>query len=797
MNNDSGASPYRWWSLPALPILICALLVLREELVRSETVIYDPPYLLPLLNFLFLFACPLLAGIIAAKGYLASGARSLLLLVCGLFVFSLGSLAAGFLLPEHGPNAVVTMHNSAVLLAGAMHLWGAIQVLMGLPAEPEVRRRRALLLVATAAIVTYLGVITWGILQGFMPVFFVQGLGPTGVRQAILGAATLSFVFAGIMFLQLHSRIGGQFLYWYATALLLVATGLGCVFLQTSVGSPIGWIGRMAQYLSGLYLVMAVWRSAREFQVDFLRLDRFLAKFFRNQFEALLEERTAQLVSINEKLRKTDADLAHAQTIAHVGNWSWDIQNDAVTWSPEMYEIYGVTPETFKHTVKAVNRLIHPDDLPTQLRAIEAFLAGATFSPYEYRVIRPDGATRVVHVFSVEVERNAAGQSLRALGAVQDITDRKQADQDREVSIELLRRINASESAEELAGQIVQLLQERLDCQAVGIRFRQDHEYPYLASRGFAPEFVAAEGRLCQGGCDAEGRPNLACLCGGVIRGAPSPAACILTEHGSFWSNDASEWLEKNPELKSLVRGRCIDDGYRSIALVPLRFGGENTGLMQVNDRRPGRLSAERVVFLERMAGKLAIAFARFRTQESLRKSEEKYRDLAESIRDVVWVLDPQTMRFLHTSPSVRQLRGYTPEEVMAMPIEAALTPQSAPYLREIIRQGVADFLSGKEPPEKTYTREVELSRKDGTTVWTEVVASVYINDQTGRLEVRGVSRDISERKAAEAEAARHQAAVAHLARLSTMGQMSTGLAHELIRITLDLRAGRCRHRRT
>jgi two-component system, LuxR family, sensor kinase FixL len=92
----------------------------------------------------------------------------------------------------------------------------------------------------------------------------------------------------------------------------------------------------------------------------------------------------------------------------------------------------------------------------------------------------------------------------------------------------------------------------------------------------------------------------------------------------------------------------------------------------------------------------------------------------------------------------------------------------------------VADYLAGREPLGKPYVQEVVQPRKDGSTVDTEVVANLYRDGQTGRLEILGVSRDISERKLAEAEIARHRAAVAHLARLNTMGQMASGLAHEL-----------------
>lgn len=140
------------------------------------------------------------------------------------------------------------------------------------------------------------------------------------------------------------------------------------------------------------------------------------------------------------------------------------------------------------------------------------------------------------------------------------------------------------------------------------------------------------------------------------------------------------------------------------------------------------------------------------RKEEILRKSEERYRMLAENITDVIWILDPETMRFLYISPSVYGLRGYTPEEIMSESLNEALTPEGADYVKRITRQRTQDFLSGKESPDRYYIEELEQPCKDGTFVWTEVITTFYINEETGRVEVRGVTRNISQRKKKEEE---------------------------------------------
>ncbi len=142
---------------------------------------------------------------------------------------------------------------------------------------------------------------------------------------------------------------------------------------------------------------------------------------------------------------------------------------------------------------------------------------------------------------------------------------------------------------------------------------------------------------------------------------------------------------------------------------------------------------------------------ARKQAEAALRASEEKYRFLTESMRDVIWTLDVETLRFLYVSPSVTALRGYTPEEILAEPMDAALTPEGAAYIRSIIGARAEVFVAHEAQGQpQYYVEEVEQPCKDGSSVWTEVVTVYWRNRHTGRVEVHGVTRDISERKAAE-----------------------------------------------
>ena len=138
--------------------------------------------------------------------------------------------------------------------------------------------------------------------------------------------------------------------------------------------------------------------------------------------------------------------------------------------------------------------------------------------------------------------------------------------------------------------------------------------------------------------------------------------------------------------------------------------------------------------------------------ETALQESEKKYRFLTENMKDVIWVMDVETLRFSYISPSVQQLRGYTPQEIMAEPMDAALTAQGARYVREQMNERAAAFAAGETAGAKPtyYLAELEQPCKDGTTVWTEVISYYWRDENSGRIQVHGVTRDISQRKAAE-----------------------------------------------
>ena len=131
----------------------------------------------------------------------------------------------------------------------------------------------------------------------------------------------------------------------------------------------------------------------------------------------------AERVRIEQALRQREASLAHAQRLAHVGSWELDLVGGAYTWSDETYRMFGLRPSGPPPDHDGLLGMIHPEDRATKLRAAERARLGQGGYDVVYRVLRPDGAFRIVHA-QAEVEFDAAGRALRMRGTVQDITEK-------------------------------------------------------------------------------------------------------------------------------------------------------------------------------------------------------------------------------------------------------------------------------------------------------------------------------------------------------------------------------------
>jgi len=163
----------------------------------------------------------------------------------------------------------------------------------------------------------------------------------------------------------------------------------------------------------------------------------------------------------------------------------------------------------------------------------------------------------------------------------------------------------------------------------------------------------------------------------------------------------------------------------------------------------------------------------RKRTEEALKRSEEKYKLLAEHAADVIYKMDITTQQYTYISPSIKKLLGYTVDEALSLSAKDSLTEAS--YVKQLDRLKEALLTRRREPE----LLELEAVHKDGHTLPVEAHASIVFDELGNPVEIIGVVRDITERTEAEEERKKLEAQLLHAKKMEAVATLAGGIAHE------------------
>jgi PAS domain S-box-containing protein len=258
---------------------------------------------------------------------------------------------------------------------------------------------------------------------------------------------------------------------------------------------------------------------------------------------------------------------------------------------------------------------------------------------------------------------------------------------------------------------------------------------------------------------------RLNCYKSDAVLGAPNPGGPLVQPclSGGLWDAGASITIGGHHIANWLV-GQVRDETQTDEAMLNYarKIGADETEFLNAFHEVPSmtqdqfRKVAQSLYTLANQMSNYAyqnMEQARFinerkKIEEALRNSEKIHRLLADNVSDVIWTMD-FSGHFTYVSPSVEKLRGYTTGEVLQQSLQDSLTPESAAIAQAAFENAVVQLTLGSGDPE--FHGEIEQLCKDGSTVWTEVRTSIMRNDSGEVVSILGVTRDISERRRADA----------------------------------------------
>jgi PAS domain S-box-containing protein len=393
--NDRPTAGWRRF-LAWLPLF---LLVLTGVLWATEQQkSYESPFLRLALNFLFSTLVSVFIAYLVGRSFLASRTPGLLLLGCGVVFMGPGGFASS-IVSNMNPSLGVTVHNVCVWLSAVCHLTG---VALTLRPGRAMRPVGLWLAAGYACSLSALALVTWATLAGWMPIFFVPGSGGTPVRYAVLGSAIIMFGVTAALLGLPRRRPLSEFAHWYGLALALTATGLLGVMAQSTLGSPLSWVGRATQYLGGVYMLIAAVASARESREWGIPLEAALSAV-RQQYDKLFDL-AADGIVVHEPVTDTARGAFTQANLAMCGLLGYSLQEmRALT-------MLDLTAPEDRHTVALDSETLRRNGA---LR-------------HEKNLLAKDGRRIAVDINTRLFEQHGRWM---AMSAIRDITDRRRVEE--------------------------------------------------------------------------------------------------------------------------------------------------------------------------------------------------------------------------------------------------------------------------------------------------------------------------------------------------------------------------------
>ncbi|MDD2458887.1 MAG: PAS domain S-box protein, partial [Eubacteriales bacterium] len=414
----------------------------------------------------------------------------------------------------------------------------------------------------------------------------------------------------------------------------------------------------------------------------------------------------------------------------HAGTWEWNVQTGELNINERWAEIVGFERADLSPVhIDIWTWLAHPDDLERSNQALQDHFNGKSeHYDLDVRIRHKNGNWIWVHDRGQVTEWTEEGQPLWMHGTHEDVSYRVKIEHQLQalLSEERAARIQISEALKDqtdlanllfnqpLAGVFIMMLDEPIEWhdgidREKTLDYVFDHQRIIRVNKAMLTQYLASEDEF------AGATPN------------------------QLFAHDLAQGREAWRQM--------FDQGHIHFETHELRFDGSEMDVIgdyicmyDSQGRITGHFGIQTDVTDQKIAERKARAF-----QEDLDEATEKYRLIAETTHDFIFVFNVATMTFSFISGSVETLLGYTVEEVMNLCYDQLFTQDSLRQMEQFQGHVLESFrLDPGNPVQKSF--EIQHVHKDGHPVWVEVSITYRMDPRHG-IEIVGASRDIDERK--------------------------------------------------